>query len=259
MPPDSAGSEGIGFQSGVGTAEGWRRLPPGRNLRPRLRARELCLPLLEAQACGLATVARDLPALRETGGPSTVFVAGDKAVEWTFAMERAGSHGDGDHRDAVELAAQAVAGRSRLPTPTRRWLESDDGIRRLRPRCSLVVIPTMDRSRLAGQNDLEGSGPARRPDRGDRRSRRAGPGRPVIRQGSRAISRVRLIETDSHGGIGGDPERRHASRYGWMGGILQTTTISGRRRNFAIRLKRPRQPAPGSRTRPSSTSTIGIE
>ena len=78
------------------------------------------LPLLEAQACGLATVVRDLPALRETGGPSTVFVSGDRTEDWTLAIQRALSAKDPAVRGAAlehaagytwEGAAAGVVGR----------------------------------------------------------------------------------------------------------------------------------------------------
>jgi glycosyltransferase involved in cell wall biosynthesis len=74
------------------------------------------LPLLEAQACGLPTVARDLPALRETGGPSTVFVAGDETDEWTSAIEGARSRGNWIDRDAVTLAAARTWSKSAVGT-----------------------------------------------------------------------------------------------------------------------------------------------
>jgi glycosyltransferase involved in cell wall biosynthesis len=46
------------------------------------------LALLEAQACGVPAVVRDLPALRETGGAGTTYVAGDDAEEWAPALQR---------------------------------------------------------------------------------------------------------------------------------------------------------------------------
>jgi glycosyltransferase involved in cell wall biosynthesis len=47
-----------------------------------------CLPLLEAQACGVPAVARDLPALRETGGDGTGYVVGDDPRVWAAAIQR---------------------------------------------------------------------------------------------------------------------------------------------------------------------------
>jgi glycosyltransferase involved in cell wall biosynthesis len=46
------------------------------------------LTLLEAQACGVPAVVRDLPALRETGGEGTTYVAGDDAAAWAVALQR---------------------------------------------------------------------------------------------------------------------------------------------------------------------------
>jgi glycosyltransferase involved in cell wall biosynthesis len=46
------------------------------------------LALLEAQACGVPAVVRDLPALRETGGAGTTYVAGDEAEAWASALQR---------------------------------------------------------------------------------------------------------------------------------------------------------------------------
>jgi glycosyltransferase involved in cell wall biosynthesis len=47
-----------------------------------------CLPLLEAQACGVPAVARDSAAFRETGGASTTYVAGHDPREWAAAIGR---------------------------------------------------------------------------------------------------------------------------------------------------------------------------
>jgi glycosyltransferase involved in cell wall biosynthesis len=47
-----------------------------------------CLPLLEAQACGVPAVARDSPVLRETGGEGTAYVAGDDPGAWAEAIQR---------------------------------------------------------------------------------------------------------------------------------------------------------------------------
>ena len=41
-----------------------------------------CMPLLEALACGVPAVARDLPALHETGGAGTRFVAANDVASW---------------------------------------------------------------------------------------------------------------------------------------------------------------------------------
>jgi glycosyltransferase involved in cell wall biosynthesis len=47
-----------------------------------------CLPVLEAQACGIPAVVRDIPILRETGGRGTTYVAGDDAEAWAAALQR---------------------------------------------------------------------------------------------------------------------------------------------------------------------------
>jgi glycosyltransferase involved in cell wall biosynthesis len=47
-----------------------------------------CLPLLEAQACGVPAVVRDLPVLRETGGEGPTYVSGNEPRAWATAMLR---------------------------------------------------------------------------------------------------------------------------------------------------------------------------
>jgi glycosyltransferase involved in cell wall biosynthesis len=47
-----------------------------------------CFPVVEAQACGIPAVVRDIPILRETGGPGTTYVAGDDAEAWAAALHR---------------------------------------------------------------------------------------------------------------------------------------------------------------------------
>jgi glycosyltransferase involved in cell wall biosynthesis len=47
-----------------------------------------CLPLLEAQASGVPSVVRDLPALRETGGAGTAYVDADDPAAWAAELER---------------------------------------------------------------------------------------------------------------------------------------------------------------------------
>jgi glycosyltransferase involved in cell wall biosynthesis len=60
------------------------------------------LALLEAHACGVPAVVRDIPALRETGGPGTTYVAGDDAQVWAQAFQRLLSD------DAAHTTAQAA-------------------------------------------------------------------------------------------------------------------------------------------------------
>ena len=64
------------------------------------------LPVVEAQACGLATVVREMPVLRETGGPSTIFVEGSEVDAWAGALERAAGQG----AEARELGIEHAAG-----------------------------------------------------------------------------------------------------------------------------------------------------
>ena len=47
-----------------------------------------CLPLLEAQACGVPAVVRDMPSLRESSGGAAVFVSGDDPADWAAAVIR---------------------------------------------------------------------------------------------------------------------------------------------------------------------------
>ena len=63
------------------------------------------LPVVEAQACGLATVVREMPVLRETGGPSTIFVEGSEVDAWAGALERAAGQGAEARERGIEHAA----------------------------------------------------------------------------------------------------------------------------------------------------------
>ena len=45
------------------------------------------MPLLEALACGVPAVVRDLASLHETGGPETTYVHGDDPNRWATAVE----------------------------------------------------------------------------------------------------------------------------------------------------------------------------
>jgi glycosyltransferase involved in cell wall biosynthesis len=78
----------ITFESGLSVD---RLVGAYRNARVFAVASEqesFCMPLLEAQACGVPAVARDSAALRETGGGGTVYVAGDDPRAWAAALQR---------------------------------------------------------------------------------------------------------------------------------------------------------------------------
>jgi glycosyltransferase involved in cell wall biosynthesis len=87
-----------------------------------------CLPLLEAQACGVPAVVCDSAALRETGGAGTTYLDSDDAREWAAALRRL-LVDDAAHARARALGLEqagrfswertADAVRSRLSTPER--------------------------------------------------------------------------------------------------------------------------------------------
>jgi glycosyltransferase involved in cell wall biosynthesis len=64
-----------------------------------------CMPLLEAQACEVPAVVRDLPALRETGSAGTTFVRGNEPDDWAGAVARL-LH-DGTHHTESAAAGRA--------------------------------------------------------------------------------------------------------------------------------------------------------
>jgi glycosyltransferase involved in cell wall biosynthesis len=87
-----------------------------------------CLPLLEAQACGVPAVVRGSPTLRETGGDGTSYVDGDDPHEWAAALARllgdetahAAARAAGlEHARGFSWERTADAVRSRLSTPER--------------------------------------------------------------------------------------------------------------------------------------------
>jgi glycosyltransferase involved in cell wall biosynthesis len=78
----------ITFQAGLSLD---RLVDAYRNARVFALASEhesFCLPLLEAQACGVPAVARDSAALRETGGNGSAYVARDDPRAWAAALQR---------------------------------------------------------------------------------------------------------------------------------------------------------------------------
>jgi glycosyltransferase involved in cell wall biosynthesis len=89
-------------------------------------AESFCLPLLEAQACGVPAVVRDLPVLREVGGTGTAYIAGDDAGTWAAALSRLladdGAHAAArkaglEHARAFSWERTAEEVRSRLSAP----------------------------------------------------------------------------------------------------------------------------------------------
>jgi glycosyltransferase involved in cell wall biosynthesis len=68
-----------------------------------------CMPLLEAQACGVPAVARSDPALRETGGPGTTYVAGSDVNDWSAALASLLADEDA-YAHAREVGLQHAAG-----------------------------------------------------------------------------------------------------------------------------------------------------
>jgi glycosyltransferase involved in cell wall biosynthesis len=49
-------------------------------------AESFCLPLAEAQACGVPVVASDIPALRETGNEAATYVSSSSAEQWAHSL-----------------------------------------------------------------------------------------------------------------------------------------------------------------------------
>jgi D-inositol-3-phosphate glycosyltransferase len=69
-----------------------------------------CLPLLEAQACGVPAVVRDMPALRETSAGAASFISGDDPRVWAAEVTRLLA--DDEVHSAARAAGRANAERS---------------------------------------------------------------------------------------------------------------------------------------------------
>jgi glycosyltransferase involved in cell wall biosynthesis len=72
-----------------------------------------CMPLAESLAAGTPAVARDIPVLRETGGPGATYVAGDDPAAWADAMARVVS----DDARHAELRAAGLRHARRFSWP----------------------------------------------------------------------------------------------------------------------------------------------
>jgi len=82
-----AGDESVILAGRVALAELLRAYRQARVFVIASEHESFAMPLAEALASGVPAVARDLPALRETGGPGAVYVAGDDAKAWADALE----------------------------------------------------------------------------------------------------------------------------------------------------------------------------
>jgi glycosyltransferase involved in cell wall biosynthesis len=82
-----------------------------------------CLPLVEAQACGVPALVRDTPVLRETGGEGTTYVDGDDPHEWAAALQRLITDDDA-HASARAAGLDHASGYSweRTASAVRSWL-----------------------------------------------------------------------------------------------------------------------------------------
>jgi glycosyltransferase involved in cell wall biosynthesis len=115
----------VTFQSGLSLSGLIRAYHDARVFAVASEHESFCLPLLEAQACGVPAVARDSAALRETGGEGTAYVAGDDPRKWAAAVERLLA-------DDVAHTAARTAGLGHSQQFT--WEEAADAVRaRLMP------------------------------------------------------------------------------------------------------------------------------
>jgi glycosyltransferase involved in cell wall biosynthesis len=78
----------IEVEHGVPLATLVRRYQRARVFVMASEFESFCMPLLEAQACGVPAIARNLPALRETGGEGTTFVDDGDVSTWAASLER---------------------------------------------------------------------------------------------------------------------------------------------------------------------------
>jgi D-inositol-3-phosphate glycosyltransferase len=76
------------FESGLSPDQVAEALRGARVFALASEHETFCLPVLEAQACGVPAVVRDVPVLRETGGTGTTYVSGDDPEDWAAAIGR---------------------------------------------------------------------------------------------------------------------------------------------------------------------------
>jgi glycosyltransferase involved in cell wall biosynthesis len=76
------------FESGFSHDEVAEALRRARVFALASEHETFCLPVLEAQACGVPAVVRDVPVLRETGGTGTTYVSGDDPEDWAAEIGR---------------------------------------------------------------------------------------------------------------------------------------------------------------------------
>jgi glycosyltransferase involved in cell wall biosynthesis len=105
---ETATNEGVevnGWMSQEALAEAYRQ---ARVLVLASERESFSMPVAEALACGVPAIVRDLPSLRETGGPGIVAVGGDDPDTWTEAIHRT-VHDDALHRSLREAGLAHAA------------------------------------------------------------------------------------------------------------------------------------------------------
>ena len=94
----------IVVQSGLSLGELVETYQRARVLVSASQRESFSMPLLEAQACGVPAVVRDLPALRETGAGGTRYVDGNDPAVWAAALTAVLD----DDRAAAAARAQGI-------------------------------------------------------------------------------------------------------------------------------------------------------
>jgi glycosyltransferase involved in cell wall biosynthesis len=83
---EQLGVDGITVQSALGHAELVDVYRSARLFVLPSEQESFCMPVAEAQACGVPVLARGIPAVRETGGEGARYLDGDDPAAWTDAM-----------------------------------------------------------------------------------------------------------------------------------------------------------------------------